>query len=609
MPLPRLKLARINKPRRVKSRTMVWLLEQLDKLPAHWCEGGEVINLPGWKTIKYKETEHDVTIIAEVTTEIEGTCTCGETAANFKPWGFTELMHVLDMPIRNKRTRIYFRLRRKRCNNPVKHKRKTLQQSVLGVDERHSLTARLAEQIESESFNIFRSFSDIADETGVHELIVRKLFTRRAKLLEDEAKRLREEGLYETPEWIGIDEVYPRRNQPQRRNKIALCVVSAPALQQVIGLLRVNQEKELFRFLLRLPNRENVKAVTMDMCKEFRCVVRKLFPKARIVVDRYHVHNLLNVAIKAVLDVLRAVMTYTEIRENMRPETLLLKSYRRLSIKRKEGKNGKEQPCEKEVVDKWLADMPDLKRAHDLKERFSDILQLTDRNRAEGLTDLWLPDVKAFAEEFEAKYHRKYQGEWAYPFANVPDTISQWRDSILNYIDCKQMFNSKTVSNSFAEFANGRIRAAYEIGYYSFEVLRLKVIYGGVLVRRRPPHPLYVPRLRVLKGGGGQKKGEREVNPNANLQVLKRLLEEADETRGLLPRPQEVPGYASRFNLAEMEAVRQEAADKELQEKERQAQAARETEQQPASEVEQASIRDGGRRGRIKYNPDQQKLF
>jgi hypothetical protein len=78
-------------------------------------------------------------------------------------------------------------------------------------------------------------------------------------------------------------------------------------------------------------------------------------------------------------------MTYTENREHMRSEHLLLTSYRRLCKDEKEDEKENEnnivQPTPKEIVDKWLAEVPDIAQAHRLKEDFSDILQLMDETR------------------------------------------------------------------------------------------------------------------------------------------------------------------------------------------------------------------------------------
>jgi len=589
VPLPRAKVVKASRPSRPKASKWVRLEQRINALPAHWCHG-EILNLPGWKTLRYKELDHDIVVMAELDTPCAGDCVCPAESGLNKS-GFTDPYYVQDLPIRCKRVRVYYRLQRRFC----KHCRKSAQQPATGADEKHRMTARLVKYVGRESFDLFRNFTDIADEIGRSEQTVRNIFTRRAAQLEDESKRLCDEGLYEPPEWLAIDEVYPNKD-------VEYCVVSAPLSHQVIGLLPVNREKELLRWLLQLPNRHLIKVVTIDMWGEYRKLVRRLMPQARIVVDRYHVHNLLNVALKGVLEVVRASMTDSERREHMRPEHLLLTSYRKLSTKEKEGKRGVKQPSNKEMADRWLADIPDIARAHQLKGEFSDILQLTDREEAEHLTDEWLRRVCDFVEYFRGKYRNAHPGIWPDPFGNVPHTITDWRDSILNYISCKSMFGTRPVGNSFAEHVNGRIKQAYRVGHhYSFEVLRLKCVYGGVMVRRRPPHPLDEPQLRVVpRRGSGGRRG-RKVNPNSNLEILRRARVEADDTRGLRRRPEENPEWAGRFDLTYMEKVRQAAAE---------AQRAEETAPASTSEKDMRSaVVKRGRKRRIRYNPDQEKLF
>jgi hypothetical protein len=205
-------------------------------------------------------------------------------------------------------------------------------------------------------------------------------------------------------------------------------------------------------------------------------------------------------------------------------------------------------------------------------------------------------------EYFRNKYRRSYPGKWPDPFGNVTGTITDWRDSILNYIDCKSMFNRPTVSNSFAEFANGRIKEAYALGHhYSYEVLRLKCVYGGVMVRRRPPHPLDAPRLRAVAGPRPKTEKSTKVNPTPNLEVLRQARIEADDTRGLLPNPQEHPGFVSRFNKEEIEKIRRPADDPEP--------AAQMPITFPVEEEERPPAADDGRKRRGNYDPDQFKLF
>lgn len=559
MPLPRAKQVLPPKPKRVRGKKWLQLEAKVDALPGIWCYG-ELLNLEGWKTIKYKELEHHTVVLAEVTTQCPRECKCLPSESEIKKSGFTEPYHVLDLLVRSRCVHVHYRLQRMFC----KRCRTGTQQPLPGVDDKHSMTARLVSYVEEESFDLFRSFSGVADEVGCSEQTVRNIFTRCGERLDEEAAEFRRSESYEPPVWLAIDEVYPRKREEKYH------VVSAPLDYEVLDILEAKgsdddkgrwQISELDRWLVNLrPKHDRVKAVSMDMWDGFRSLVKKRLPCAKIVVDRYHVHNLLNVALKQVLVVLRASMTYSEHRALMRDEHLVLASYRKLvdeheKEKENEGEGGVKIPTRKELVDTWLAQVPDLKLAHGLKEGISDILHLTDRGQAEGRLDVWLEEVHNFAEHFRAKYMKKHPGPWPDPFGNVAGTVRSWRDSILNYIDFKSMFDSRPVSNSFAEFVNARIKLAYRVGHhYSMEVLRLKCVHGGVMVRRRPPYPLDPPRLRAVRSHRPGKKKGKKTNPDSNLGRLRRARLDADETRGLLlPRPDEHPGWAERFNREEIE--------------------------------------------------------
>jgi transposase len=530
MPLPRSRSS--SKPRKPRATKWLKLERRIEKLDGVWCEG-EVLNLPGWKTIKYKETLHDVIVLAEPSTEPSLPCGCSTEAPRGQGWGYTDPSYVRDIQIRSKRTRIYFRLQRRHCSTCGK----TIQQTPPAVDEKYKQTARLVEYIEMETLNIFRNFSHVANEVGCSELTVRKIYT--ANVL-----RLERGRVIETPQWLAIDEVYPKHRE------IVYGVISDPERRQVIEILADNTGKTVIAWLIQLPNRDMVLLVTMDMWPAYRLAVQRAFPNARIVVDRYHVHNMLNVALKSVLQVVRDSLTNLEHREYMRREKLLLKNYRRLCKKgKKDKKNGKPRPSEKAQVTKWLRDVPDLAKAYNLKKALSDILQLSDRGKAELLVDLWLKQVEEFVEYFRGKYQKKYRGKWEDPFGNVPTTFRKWREEILSYIDFKGRFRLNP-TNAFAEFANKQIKKAFRMGNgYSHEVLRAKVIYGGILVNRRPPHPLDKKWTRTKRDRAARKGSvsEREVNPASNLALMTQAREENDKTKGLLAKPEETPGWIERF--------------------------------------------------------------
>lgn len=584
MPIPKFKIPAA-KRRRTTAATWILLEKRLKEIGGAVCYG-EVINLPEWRTIEYIETAHDVIVLAELTTECTGHCSCGIPAKKLQGWGYTNVSFVRDIPIRCKRTRIYFRRQRKRCSRCHKN----FQQPLVGIDEGHAITARLVEYIERESFDIYRTFADVADEVGTSEFTVRNVFTAHAKRLEHARQIV-------PPKWIAIDEVYPTR-------KSEYCVITDPLGRRVLDLLPTNKTADVARWLLQLPDRHSVEIVTMDMWHAYRSIVRKLLPQARIVVDRYHVHNLLNVALKQVLDVVRDSMSHSERREHMRREELLLKKHRNLSKMKGRDSRGREKLSEKEAVLKWVKDVPDIAIAYQLKADFSDILQLTNRQKAEELTDVWLERAYDFAEYFRAKYKGNYSGIWMDPFGNVPGTISDWRVSILNYVEYKFYFEKKP-TNGFAENANKQIKKASRLGNsYSYEVLRLKVVYGGVLVRKRPPHPFndkQSPRKRGLIKRR-RAKDQSETNPNSNVISLKKIREENDETRDLIADPQENAAWAGRFDVASLHTTGLNLKEENAPLKERKRRGRKQSDQE-------LTTAKGRRRRSFKDNRNQLKLF
>ncbi len=194
-----------------------------------------------------------------------------------------------------------------------------------------------------------------------------------------------------------------------------------------------------------------------------------------------------------------------------------------------------EEPRLIKIRDRWLEAVPLLKTAYWLKEDFSDILQLCNREKAEELTDLWLIRVEAFVGELCAEYQRGNNKKWDCPFRNVLRTIKTWRPFILNYVDSKNLY-SATTSNYFAEHVNQKLKRAKLLCHgISFETVRIKAVHGGVMVARRPPHPLSHKQVRSEpKRRKGQENGN--VNPDSNLSRLKKAREDRDETRELLPR-------------------------------------------------------------------------
>lgn len=63
---------------------------------------------------------------------------------------------------------------------------------------------------------------------------------------------------------------------------------------KVFDVVLGKDEATLGAYLAKLPGREKVKVVVMDLCENFRRIVKKYFPNARIVADRFHVVRWVN---------------------------------------------------------------------------------------------------------------------------------------------------------------------------------------------------------------------------------------------------------------------------------------------------------------------------
>jgi transposase len=62
----------------------------------------------------------------------------------------------------------------------------------------------------------------------------------------------------------------------------------------VFDVVLGRSEKNLRSFLRRLPGKEQVRVIVMDLSETYRQIARKYFPNAIIVADRFHVVRLVN---------------------------------------------------------------------------------------------------------------------------------------------------------------------------------------------------------------------------------------------------------------------------------------------------------------------------
>lgn len=90
------------------------------------------------------------------------------------------------------------------------------------------------------------------------------------------------------PTVLGIDEHFF-----SRKDGFATTLVDLKN-HKVFDVVLGRSEKALAPYLKSLPGRDNVRVVVMDLSETYRSIVKKYFPNAMIVADRFHVVRLLN---------------------------------------------------------------------------------------------------------------------------------------------------------------------------------------------------------------------------------------------------------------------------------------------------------------------------
>jgi transposase len=93
----------------------------------------------------------------------------------------------------------------------------------------------------------------------------------------------------------------------------------------VVSLLASRTHNVVVNHLARLPKRERVEIVSMDMWAPYREASRAALPQARIVVDKFHVVRMANQAVEVVRKTLRAELSDKQRRALMRDRFALLK--------------------------------------------------------------------------------------------------------------------------------------------------------------------------------------------------------------------------------------------------------------------------------------------
>lgn len=380
------------------------------------------LGFPNWKITAEEHAEGATRYTAEYTPLPSACPRCGHVEPRLYRHE-TRPQLFIDTPMHGKRVGILLLRRRFKCLECGD----TFFEQPPELDSDHLMTRRLVAYIQRQVMR--RPFTHVADEIGVHERTIRNVF--RAYVAE-----LDKQHVVRTPAWLGIDELHLANR--------ARCVFTDVQNRRLVGLEADRNKTTVQRFLSRLPGRDKVEIVTIDMWPAYRDAARGLLSQAVVVVDKFHVIRYANDAVEKVRKGLKEELTPTRRKGLKRDRYVLLKRPKDLDDK------------DQLVLDAWLGSFPQLKAAYDLKEGFYKVWEASDRQNAEQQYEAW---------------RRSIPDELAPTFKDLTTAMKNWRGEIFAYFD-------HPVTNAYTEAMNGLIRVTNRMGRgYTFEAIRAKMLY------------------------------------------------------------------------------------------------------------------------------------
>lgn len=222
-------------------------------------------------------------------------------------------------------------------------------------------------------------------------------------------------------------------------------IITDAECHRIVDILPNRKKAELIRYFCRFKNRNAVEYVVMDMNQQFREVAQVCFPKATIVIDRYHVTR-------------QAIWAMERVRKEEQkklsgPWRKFCKHSRVLLSKPPE----KLTDDQREKLHIILGLSSRLERAYYLKNQFLIIMHSPNSSIAEKLLSDWL-FVAETADLPE--------------FLECTRAIHNWSKFILNAFDCP-------FTNGFTEGCNNKTKVLKRVcyGVSNFSRFRNRILH------------------------------------------------------------------------------------------------------------------------------------
>lgn len=350
-----------------------------------------------------------------------------------------------DVPVRGKPVTLEWDRQRFRCTEPLC--RKSSSDTHEALHDEFQMTRRLVKYIGERA--IKTTFAAVAADVGLDERTVRRVFAGWSA----EAMASIE---FKTPRWLGIDEVHLLHN--------ARCVLTSIDDKTLLDILPNRYKETVATRVLRIPDREKIEVVAMDMYRGYERVAAELLPQAKVIIDKWHVLKYADLGLENVRKSLRAGLPAKRRRTLVHDRFLLL---RRASALR---------PDQALIVETWTNQFPLLGAAYRAKEAFHAVYDIPEKQAA---INGWLFWKAALPKELH------------HPFEPLLSALKNWHEQIFNY------FDGNRITNAYTEAINGLIKIDNRTGRgYSFDVLRARMMLSRNAWRYSGLPPGIYPHVR-----------------------------------------------------------------------------------------------------------------
>ena len=242
----------------------------------------------------------------------------------------------------------------------------------------------------------------------------------------------------------------------------------------LIAIVAGTKTSEIVEVLNRIPEdkRKLVKEVTLDMSNAMDAIIRRSFPNASIVTDRFHVQQLVNEAVQEIRMAARRealkeeTATILQAKKDNKPyipklyengdtkKQLLARSFYLLF--KSENNWTSSQKTRSEILFK---EFPNIKHAYNLSMMFRSFYE-TNTNKDQ-------------AKESLEKWYQKITEENIESFLVVAESVKVHEDTILNYFNYRSTNASAESFNAKLKGFRALVRGVRDVKFFLFRVGKL----------------------------------------------------------------------------------------------------------------------------------------